>query len=80
VTGPDPGRRLRAIVDHEECFGFAFCIDILPSTFSLDDEGHSVARDVDADPALLGEAVDTCPRSAISLVLRAEGERDEPAS
>jgi ferredoxin len=66
MTGHDPGQR-RAIVDHDECFGFAFCVEILPSVFSLDEEGRSVARDVDADPALLAAAADTCPRSAITL-------------
>jgi len=63
-------RRLRAVVDREECFGFANCVATLPSVFVLDDEGFSHARDVDADPALLEEAVEGCPRNAISLERR----------
>jgi ferredoxin len=67
VTSHDPAHRLRAVVDRDECFGFANCVATLPSVFELDDEGLSHARDVDADPALLGEAVEGCPRNAISL-------------
>lgn len=65
-----PAERLLAIVDREECFGFAFCVDTVPAVFSLDGEGKSVALDVEADGDLLAQAADACPRSAISLVAR----------
>ena len=70
MKGPEPGVRLRALVDRDECFGFAFCADALPAVFVLDADGISVAGDVDADPDLLAAAVDGCPRSAITLVRR----------
>jgi ferredoxin len=70
VKFDDPAERLLAIVDREECFGFAFCVDTLPAVFSLDGEGKSVALDVEAEADLLGEAANACPRSAISLVAR----------
>ena len=76
----EPRGPLRAVVDREECFGFANCADLLPSVFALDEDGISVPADVDADEALLAQAVDNCPRSAISLVRRAsEKGHDTPA-
>ena len=54
-------------MDRDECFGFGFCADTLPGVFVIDERGHAVARDVDADPALLEQAADDCPRSAITL-------------
>ena len=67
-----PAEHLRAVVDRQECFGFGFCVETLPAVFSLDAEGRSVAVDVDADPALLEQAADACPRSAITLVRRSD--------
>jgi ferredoxin len=74
MTGKSSPNSLRAVVDREECFGFANCVATLPSVFVLDDEGFSHARDVDADPALLEEAVEGCPRNAISLEWRSVDE------
>jgi ferredoxin len=67
-----PNARLRAIVDRAECFGFGFCVEILPVVFSLDEEGRSVALDVEADQVLLAQAADACPRAAITLVPRSD--------
>lgn len=63
-----PAGALRAVVDRDECFGFAVCVATVPGVFHLDAAGISVAADVDADPALLDAAVDGCPRNAISLI------------
>jgi ferredoxin len=79
MTGPEPASQLRALVDRDECFGFANCVATLPSVFVLDDEGLSCARDVDADPALLEEAVEGCPRNAISLIGRTGDEGTAPS-
>lgn len=65
-----PVEGIRAVVDRDDCFGFAYCVGILPSVFSIDREGRSVARDVKADPQRLNEAVENCPRSAITLILK----------
>ena len=74
---PDDAKRqigaLRAVVDREECFGFANCVATAPLVFQLDANGISVPADVDADPAVLDAAVDGCPRGAISLVAAAAG-------
>jgi ferredoxin len=67
MSAEDPGRPLRAVVDRDECFGFAYCVETLPAVFSLDAEGKSVALDVDADHGLLAQAADACPRGAITL-------------
>lgn len=73
MSAEDPGRPLRAVVDRDECFGFGFCVETLPAVFSLDEEGKSVALDVDADQGLLAQAADACPRAAITLVARRDG-------
>jgi ferredoxin len=86
VTEHEPISPLRAVVDRDECFGFANCVATLPSVFALDDEGLSHARDVEADPTLLEEAVEGCPRNAISLEWRtgdaaaAATSTDDPAA
>ncbi len=68
MSSAEPDENIRAVVDRDECFGFAYCAELLPSVFSIDEEGRSVARDVGADPGRLAEAVENCPRSAIILV------------
>jgi ferredoxin len=70
MTATEPGARLRAIVDRDECFGFGFCESALPQVFRLDETGHAVALDVDADAELLTRAAEDCPRSAITIVRR----------
>ena len=55
------------VVDRDECMGFGYCTETLPAVFSLDDEGKSVVAAVLADREALDEAVDGCPRGAISL-------------
>jgi ferredoxin len=55
------------VVDREECMGFGYCAEMLPTVFSLDEEGKSVVATAIADPEALDEAVDGCPRGAISL-------------
>jgi ferredoxin len=50
--------------------GFGYCEETLPAVFHVDEEGLSVVTDVPADQALLEDAVDGCPRGAISLMPR----------
>jgi ferredoxin len=78
MTDRDPASRLRAVVDRDECFGFADCVATLPSVFALDVEGLSHARDVEADPVLLEDAVEGCPRNAISLIWQASDRDASP--
>ena len=80
MTGREPAPRLRAVVDGDECFGFANCVATLPSVFALDDQGLSHARDVDADATLLAAAVEGCPRNAISLIGQVGDEAVEASS
>jgi ferredoxin len=82
MSAEDLWQSLRAVVDREECFGFGFCVETLPAVFSLDEEGKSVALEVDADQGLLAQAADACPRGAITLVPRRDGQptaRDDTA-
>lgn len=57
-----------ATVDREKCFSYAICIDIMPDTFHLDEDGISVAG-VSAPGPLpkLIEAAKNCPMQAISV-------------
>jgi ferredoxin len=57
-------------VDRDECMGFGYCEEMLPAVFHVDEEGLSVVTDVPAEQALLEDAVDGCPRGAISLTPR----------
>lgn len=68
-----PNRGFRAVVDRDECFGFAYCVETAPLLFALDGDGISMPREVDGELALLVAAVEGCPRSAISI-LRARDE------
>jgi ferredoxin len=63
-TRPD---QQRPVVDREECMGFGYCEEALPAVFHVDEEGLAVVSDVPADQTLLEDAVDGCPRGAISL-------------
>jgi ferredoxin len=67
VSDDPPSGSLIAIVDRAECFGFGYCVELLPAVFSLDGEGRSTAARVPADPERLAAAVDACPRAAIRL-------------
>lgn len=67
MSAERPSRDLVPVVDRDACMGFAYCVETLPAVFSLDDEGKSAVSAVNAAPADLAEAVDGCPREAISL-------------
>jgi ferredoxin len=67
VSDEPPAGSLTAIVDRAECFGFGYCVDVLPEVFSLNGEGRSTAARVPADPQRLAAAADACPRGAIRL-------------
>jgi ferredoxin len=60
---------MRVAVDHERCFGYGRCVDLVPEVFTLDEEGKSVAGDITGvGPRRLAMAVWTCPMQAISLL------------
>jgi ferredoxin len=62
---------LRVVVDADQCQGNGMCAMIAPEVFALDDDSvaHTLAADVTAeDEPAVREAVDLCPRSALSLV------------
>lgn len=58
-------------VDAERCDGYASCVLLAPNVFALDDADNiAVVIDADAhrtDPAAVDEAIENCPRRAISL-------------
>jgi ferredoxin len=60
----------RVTVDPELCVGTSECVRLLPDAFRLDrTRGVSVPTGAapTADPALLAEAVRSCPMQAVSL-------------
>lgn len=60
---------MRPVVNLDRCEGNAYCVNIAPSVFQLDDEDYAV---VIADPvpveqeALVEQAIAECPRAALS--------------
>jgi len=63
--------RVRVIVDRDECFSFGVCVETLPDVFVHDEDGKPVIQPFDSDGVPLDrliEAVEGCPRGALSLV------------
>jgi ferredoxin len=61
---------MKVRVDRELCIGAASCVDIAPDVFELDDENRSTVKSsggASTDEALLREAADTCPMTAVIL-------------
>jgi ferredoxin len=60
---------MRVKVDRDRCEGNAFCVNIAPQVFELDDDEYAV---VIADPvpaeqeALAEQAIAECPRAALT--------------
>lgn len=58
-------------IDAEKCDGYASCVLLAPAVFDLDDADNvAVVIDADADrtdPASVDEAIQNCPRRAITL-------------
>lgn len=58
---------IRVHVDHEQCFAYQRCVQIAPDTFSIDEDGNSVAGQPADDEELIREAAWACPMQAISV-------------
>ncbi len=60
---------MRVVVDRDRCEGNAFCVNIAPQVFQLDDDEYAT---VVTDPvpveqeALVQQAIEACPRAALS--------------
>ncbi|OBK11717.1 ferredoxin [Mycobacterium asiaticum] len=60
---------MRVVVDRDRCEGNAFCVNIAPDVFELDDDEYAVVK---TDPvpaeqeALAEQAIGACPRAALS--------------
>jgi ferredoxin len=60
---------MRVVVDRDRCEGNAFCVNIAPQVFELDDDEYAV---VITDPVpveqetLVEQAIAACPRAALS--------------
>jgi ferredoxin len=60
---------MRVRVDHQRCFGYGRCVDLVPEVFTLDENDHSVAGGADGvELSRLTMAVWACPMQAITLV------------
>ena len=60
---------MRVVVDPDRCEGNAFCVNIAPKVFALDENEYAVVM---TDPvpaeqeALVEQAIAACPRAALS--------------
>lgn len=60
---------MRVVVDRDRCEGNAFCVNIAPEVFELDDDEYAVVRTDPVPPeqeALAEQAIAECPRAALS--------------
>jgi len=63
--------RLLVVVDRQACFSFGICVETLPDVFVWDEEDKPVIQPFTPDETPLGklkEAVEGCPRGALTLV------------
>jgi ferredoxin len=68
----------RVEVDRDVCVGSAFCADIAPGVFEMDDQMVATVRDITAQPDdRILEAAKGCPVEAIRL-FDASGEQLYP--
>lgn len=60
---------MRVVVNRDRCEGNAFCVNIAPQVFQLDDDEYAVVL-TDPVPAeqetLVQQAIEACPRAALS--------------
>jgi ferredoxin len=77
-----PSSKLTLKIDTELCIGAASCVSIAPQLFKLDEDNVAYLVDpvtseekttltlevTEAEKALIEEAIDNCPTSAISVV------------
>jgi ferredoxin len=64
-----PQRKLvRAYVDPSLCVGSAMCVSTSPQAFRMGSDGHAVYVAEAVDEALVLEAAEMCPVSAIQLI------------
>lgn len=60
---------MRVVVNRDRCEGNAFCVNIAPEVFQLDDDEYAVVMTdpvpVEQEP-LAKLAIEACPRAALS--------------
>ena len=72
-------RRIRIRVDHDRCVGSTMCIQYAPEVFALNDGRQATVANRDGGtPALIREAAEQCPVSAIILEDEDTGEQIFP--
>ena len=60
---------MRVVVDRDRCEGNAFCVNIAPEVFQLDDDEYAVVITdpvPDEQETLVEQAIEACPRAALS--------------
>lgn len=64
---------MKVKVDQNMCIGCGLCINIAPDVFSMNDDNKAQAKDdeiTEKDQPLAEEAANSCPVSAIKLILK----------
>lgn len=60
---------MRVVVDRDRCEGNAFCVNIAPEVFQLDDDEYAMVMTEPVpveQEALVQQAIEACPRAALS--------------
>ena len=61
---------MKIVVDRDECEANAVCVGVLPEVFEVDDDDNLIIhQEIPSDDQLAKarEAVDSCPKRALSL-------------
>lgn len=60
---------MRVVVDRDRCEGNAFCVNIAPQVFQLDDDEYAMVMTNPVpveQESLVEQAIEACPRAALS--------------
>lgn len=60
---------MRVVVDRDRCEGNAFCVNIAPEVFQLDDDEYAMVMTEPVpveQESLVQQAIEACPRAALS--------------
>lgn len=61
---------MKAVVDKDTCIGCGLCEGVCPEVFVMEDDGKSVAKDMELSGEILASAKDAeseCPVGAITI-------------
>lgn len=75
----DENKKLKIIIDREECIGDSACEADAPNTFAMDDDNKAIVVDPQGDDMeCIQAAAEACPVECIRLIDEATGQTVYP--